>query len=250
MMNSNAFVQQLTWVCAEQTCEDVLETTGVQLVVVAGVQTKPHHLQVVEKLLLWFINTFKRRVDSSKLNWLKRLQQTLALCFNYIMTFGVEESKQLSAQRSVGHCFFEEQLLLSQLLRAEVLRLACHPVVVVQHSQQSSICGPGKERALVQVLEQPGNADRTKHVQSKGEGKEWVSMTGYIVFSRRRGEVSLGAGLGVWHQSLRVDDQLWGWSFVWVQSVKSLGESLDFTISDDATTSSVNYRKQIQKIFV
>lgn len=32
-----------------QTCKDVLEAAGVQLVVVAGVQTEPHHLQVLDE---------------------------------------------------------------------------------------------------------------------------------------------------------------------------------------------------------
>lgn len=35
-----------------QTCKDVLEAAGVHLVVVAGVQTEPHHLQVLDEGLL------------------------------------------------------------------------------------------------------------------------------------------------------------------------------------------------------
>lgn len=74
---------------------------------------------------------------------------------NHMVTFGVEERKQLSAQLSVGHRFLEEHLLLSQLLRAEDLGLACHALVVVQHGQQSCVRGPGKECAFIQVSEKP-----------------------------------------------------------------------------------------------
>jgi len=51
------------------------------------------------------------------------------------ITLGVEESKQLPAQLSVGHGLPDEGFLLSQLLRTEVLCLSSHPVVVVQHSK-------------------------------------------------------------------------------------------------------------------
>lgn len=47
------------------------------------------------------------------------------------VTFGVKESKQLSAQLSVGHSFFDEGILLSQLLRAKILRLSGLPFIVV-----------------------------------------------------------------------------------------------------------------------
>lgn len=72
------------------------------------------------------------------------------------LTFGVEESKELSAQLGVGHGLFEEGVLLCQLLGAEVLRLPSHPVVVVQQCQQSSVGGSGEQNVLVQVLEQAG----------------------------------------------------------------------------------------------
>lgn len=44
-----------------QTCKDVLETTGVHLVVVAGVQPEPHHLQVLNEGFLRWINAFNRQ---------------------------------------------------------------------------------------------------------------------------------------------------------------------------------------------
>lgn len=71
-------------------------------------------------------------------------------------TFGVEKSKQLSAQLSVGHGLLEEGFLLHQLLRGEVLSLPSHPVVVVQHCQESSIGGSGEQRLLIQVSEHAG----------------------------------------------------------------------------------------------
>lgn len=79
-----------------------------------------------------------------------------SMCTCVPLTFGVEESKQLSAQLSVGHGLFEEGVLLCQLLGAEVLRLPSHPVVVVQHCQQSSVGGSGEQNVLVQVSEQAG----------------------------------------------------------------------------------------------
>lgn len=60
------------------------------------------------------------------------------------LTLGVKESKQLSAQLGVGHGFLDEGFLLSQLLGTEVLCLSSHPVVVVQHSQESSVGGSGE----------------------------------------------------------------------------------------------------------
>lgn len=72
------------------------------------------------------------------------------------VTLCVEEGKQLPAQLSVGHGLLDESLLLSQLLRVEVLCLPSHPVVVVQNSQESSICGSGEESLLIQVAEQAG----------------------------------------------------------------------------------------------
>lgn len=74
-----------------------------------------------------------------------------------VVTLGVEESKQLSAQLSVGHGLPEEGVLLRQLLSTEVLCLSSHPVVVVQHSQESSIGGSGEQSLLIQVLEQAGS---------------------------------------------------------------------------------------------
>lgn len=74
-----------------------------------------------------------------------------------VVTLGVEESKQLSAQLSVGHGLLEEGFLLSQLLRTEVLCLSSHPLVVVQHSQESSVGGSGEQSLLIQVSEQAGS---------------------------------------------------------------------------------------------
>lgn len=82
-----------------------------------------------------------------------------------VVTLGVEESKQLSSQLSVGHGLPEEGFLLSQLLRTEVLCLPSHPLVVVQHSQESSVGGSGEQSLLVQVLEQAGNT-KTKGIHT------------------------------------------------------------------------------------
>lgn len=61
-----------------------------------------------------------------------------------LTTFGVEESKQLSAQLSVGHGLREKFVLLGQLLSCELLRLPRHPLVVVQQRQQSGVGGFGE----------------------------------------------------------------------------------------------------------
>lgn len=74
-----------------------------------------------------------------------------------VVTLGVEESEQLSAQLRVGHGLPEEGVLLSQLLRSEVLCLSGHPVVVVQQGQESSVGGSGEQSALVHILEQAGS---------------------------------------------------------------------------------------------
>lgn len=75
-------------------------------------------------------------------------------CRLSLATFGVEESKQLSAQLRVGHGLREKGVLLSQLLSCELLRLARHSLVVVQQCQQGGVGGFGEERTLVQELEQ------------------------------------------------------------------------------------------------
>lgn len=72
----------------------------------------------------------------------------------YTFTLGVQKSKELPSELSVGHSFLDKFLLLSQLLRAEVLHLSGHPVVVVQQRQESSIGRLGKESVLVDVAEQ------------------------------------------------------------------------------------------------
>lgn len=78
----------------------------------------------------------------------------LCACTCGALTFGVEESKQLSAQLGVGHGLLEEGVLFCQLLGAEVLRLPSHPSVVVQQRQQGSVGGSGEQDLLVQVSEQ------------------------------------------------------------------------------------------------
>lgn len=60
------------------------------------------------------------------------------------VTFSVEEIKQFSAQLSVRHGLLQEDVLLLKLLGSEVLRLSSHPVVVVQHRQESSVGGFGE----------------------------------------------------------------------------------------------------------
>lgn len=74
-----------------------------------------------------------------------------------VFTLGVEESKQLSAQLSVGHGLPDKGFLLRQLLSSEALILPSHPVVVVQHSQESSEGGLGEQSLLIQVSEQAGS---------------------------------------------------------------------------------------------
>lgn len=86
----------------------------------------------------------------------------LCVCTCVSLTFGVEESKQLSAQLGVGHGLFEEGVLFCQLLGAEVLRLPSHPVVVVQQCPQSSVGGSGEQNVLVQVSEQTGGGGGAK----------------------------------------------------------------------------------------
>lgn len=76
-------------------------------------------------------------------------------------TLGVEESKQLSAQLSVGHGLCEKGVLLCQLLRCKVLRLPCHPVVVVQQGKKRSVGGFGEQRALIKELEQTESNNKT-----------------------------------------------------------------------------------------
>lgn len=76
-----------------------------------------------------------------------------------VVTLGVEESKQLTAQLGVGHGLPDEVFLLGQLLLAEVFILTGHPVVVVQHRQEGSVGGPGEQNLLVQVLEQAGDTE-------------------------------------------------------------------------------------------
>lgn len=137
----------------------MLETAGVHLVVVARVQPEPHHLQVLNEGFLRWINTFNRQETI----WVfYKLTEHRDCGFPGVcvrrstFTFGVEESKQLSAQLSVGHCLFEKGVLFRQLLGAEVLRLPGHPVVVVQQCQQSSVGGSGEQSVLIQVSEQAG----------------------------------------------------------------------------------------------
>lgn len=86
-------------------------------------------------------------------------------------TFGVEERKQLSAQLSVGHRLFEKGVLFCQLLGAEVLCLSCHPVVVVQQCQQSSIGGSGEQNLLVQVSEQAGGHKNRCRIKNEIDNK-------------------------------------------------------------------------------
>lgn len=81
-----------------------------------------------------------------------------------LLTLGVEESKQLSAQLSVGHGLLDEGFLLGQLLGTEVLRLSCHPVVVVQHRKESGEGGSGEQLFLIQVSEQAGSTKIQKSV--------------------------------------------------------------------------------------
>lgn len=80
----------------------------------------------------------------------------VCVCMSVTLTFGVKESKQLSAQLGLRHGLSEEGVLFCQLLGAEVLRLPRHPVVVVQQCQQSSVGGFGEQSVLVQVSEQAG----------------------------------------------------------------------------------------------
>lgn len=83
------------------------------------------------------------------------------------LTFGVKESKQLSAQLGLGHGLSEEGVLFCQLLGAEVLRLPCHPVVVVQQCQQSSVGGFGEQSVLVQVSEQAGGVQNRQLIKTR-----------------------------------------------------------------------------------
>ncbi len=86
-----------------------------------------------------------------------------------IVTLGVEESVQLSAQLCVRYGRLEEGVLLCQLLRTEVLCGSSHPFVVVQQSQESSVGGFG-EQTLIHVTEQAGSTKNTNQItQRRGE---------------------------------------------------------------------------------
>lgn len=78
-----------------------------------------------------------------------------------LATFFVEESKQLPAQLRVGHGLREKDVLLGQLLSCELLRVARHPLVVVEQRHQGGVGGFGEERALIQELEQAERTMRT-----------------------------------------------------------------------------------------
>lgn len=49
-------------ICSILTCKDVFKATGVHLAAAAGVQTEPHHLQVLEELGLGCVYPLKHRI--------------------------------------------------------------------------------------------------------------------------------------------------------------------------------------------
>lgn len=101
------------------------------------------------------------------------MHNTISRCYECCwLTLGVQEGKQLSAKLSVGHSFPEEGFLLSQLLRPKVFCLSSHPLVVVQHSQEGGVGGPGEQSLLIQVEEQTGAQKQTHNDTEKGECKQ------------------------------------------------------------------------------
>lgn len=75
-------------ICSVRTCKDVLKAAGVQLVVVARVQTKPHHLQVLNEVFFWFVNALRykhrhwkhMRITVPNLQVLPRMREGEILC--------------------------------------------------------------------------------------------------------------------------------------------------------------------------
>lgn len=171
-----------------QTCKDVFKAAGVHLAIKARVQAKPHVLQVLDKLGLRPIIPFKVMMKAVTAQTTRRLfvsRWTLSHSLHGSVTFGVQESKQLLAHRSVGHGFLEEGVLLSQLLGGEALRRSGHPVIVVQQSQESSVGWSGKQSALIQVAKQSGiknirvNIGTLKHKRESEVQKRvlcWLSL--------------------------------------------------------------------------